>query len=101
MLKYFKDEEMFYIYILQQANGMYYIESTEEPFDNKADFIESLTLQDKLCSNSAFPIILVYYLLFPNKDDLLSIKHKMLQWDKSQLQLLINNDFAGISKLAK
>jgi predicted GIY-YIG superfamily endonuclease len=88
-----------YVYILQSVDGSYHTGCCDE----LAIVLAKYDKYSKLHSGTRInlPVRLVHRQKFKTEREAKSVEIEMRQWSNKQMQHLINNDWAEISKLAK
>jgi putative endonuclease len=89
---------MAYVYILQCADGHYYVGSTRNSLDKRVN--EHNTGAYNGYTRSRCPVTLVFHERFENIVDAIAMERRLKGWGRAKKEALIRGDFEALKRLA-
>lgn len=94
-----RNQNQFYVYILECADGSYYTGSTSD-IDRRL-WEHEAGVDIKAYTYSRRPIKLVWCDIFPTKEEALAFEYQIKGWSRKKKQALIQNDWDTIHQIVK
>jgi putative endonuclease len=88
-----------YVYILQCADGHFYVRTTRGSLERRIAEHNSSTFGGY--TKSRRPVTMVYQQAFERMTDAVTAERKLKGWTRAKKEALIRGDFAALKRLAK